>query len=80
MVMTYFQISLPTHNWDSAFFYPAATQHAGKRAKKTVAGRDGGEMRLHHPDPTHRCEFRLSSMHPSWLPSVFKLCQPALNL
>ncbi len=20
-VMTYFQISLPTHNWDSAFFY-----------------------------------------------------------
>ncbi|MHA2759198.1 hypothetical protein, partial [Aeromonas dhakensis] len=20
MVMTYFQISLPTHNWDSAFF------------------------------------------------------------
>ncbi|WP_439832605.1 hypothetical protein, partial [Aeromonas caviae] len=39
-VMTYFQISLPTHNWDSAFFYGRTPAIDNKGARRRLVEDD----------------------------------------
>ena len=73
MVMTYFQISLPTHNWDSAFFM-AAFPRQGRGG-----GNDGLSASRRHGRPDQQAPaflryFALKGRAAVAFPLKFRFC------